>query len=150
MYFAENFKQSFLIGIFSTCIEVFLFVDFRIIDHMQTSLKSILFSCLVAITVYFILFLFCAFPLMVNSYYTTKQLILNAFKLSMYKPHLTLINLIATSAIFLASLKSTYFLVFFSCSFTAYLTYWIAERKFSALELSPPAKKESLEINVSK
>jgi len=148
MYFAENFKQSFLIGIFSTCISLFLFVDFRIIDHMQTSIKSIFFSCLVAITVYFILFLFCAFPLMVNSYYSTKQLILNAFKLSMYKPHLTLINLIATSAIVLASLKSTYILVFFSCSFTAYLTYWIAERKFSALELSNPAKKENLEINV--
>ena len=141
MYFTENFKQSFLIGIFSACIGLFLYVDFRIINHMQTSLKSILFSCLVAITIYFILFLFCVFPLMVNSFYTTKQLIVHAIKFSMYKPHLNLINLISTSAIVWASLNSTYFLVFFSCSFSAYLTYWIAERKFSSLELAIQLKK---------
>ena len=146
MYFTENFKQSFLIGIFSTCIGLFLFVDFRMIVHMQPSLKAVVFPCLVAITIYFILFLFCVFPLMVNSYYTTKQLILNSFKFSLYKPHLTLLNLIIFSAIFYASLKSTFLSVFFSFSFFAYMTYWVAELKFSALEISHPDKKENLDI----
>jgi uncharacterized membrane protein YesL len=149
LYFAKNFKQSFLIGIFSACIGLFLFVDFRIIDQMQPSLKSFLFSSLVAITIYFILFLLCVFPLMVNSYYTTKQLIVNAFTFSLYKPHLTLLTLIGFSAIVLASLKWTFLLVFFTCSFSAYLTYWFAERKFSSLE-SHSVKKESLEINAKK
>jgi uncharacterized membrane protein YesL len=146
-YFVENFKQSFIIGLFATVIGLFLYADFRIIGQIHSSLSPIISVCLLILSFYFMLTLLSVFPLMVNAYYTTKQLLTNAFKFSMYKPHLTLLNLIALVVFFYVSLRFTFLLFFFTSSVSAYITYWFAERKFITLmPQADPVVEEQFDV----
>lgn len=131
--FAENFKQSLIVGTALTAVGLFLIADFYLLTRVQTGLNMFLFIGLGFVSI----LLFCStvyiFPLMVNDYYSSKQLVITALKFALYKPHLTLFNLIALGLWLDISVRFTFFLAFFFPSVAAFITYWFAELKIAKL-----------------
>jgi uncharacterized membrane protein YesL len=131
--FKENFKQSFITGIVITTIFLILFVDYYLLTNLRTSFNLIILSCMSFAGFCFIVSVMYVFPLMVNSQYSFKELMMNSFKIGLYKIHLTIINSIFVLGWLFISFKFSYLLVFFFFSISAYITYWIANVKFSKI-----------------
>jgi uncharacterized membrane protein YesL len=130
LLFIENFKQSMIIGPAVTGLYLLIFADFYLISRMQIGIKDLLFITLVIISFFLIISVLYISPLMVNGYYSSKQLMKNAFQLAIYKPLITLINLLALIGLIFISLRFSFFLVFFFFSVSAFITYWFSEKKF--------------------
>jgi uncharacterized membrane protein YesL len=130
LLFIENFKQSMIIGPTVTGLYLLIFADFFLISRMQIGIKDLLFITLVIISFFLIISVLYISPLMVNGYYSSKQLMKNAFQLAIYKPLITLINLLALIGLIFISLRFSFFLVFFFFSVSAFITYWFSEKKF--------------------
>jgi uncharacterized membrane protein YesL len=130
LLFIENFKQSMIIGPTVTGLYLLIFADFYLISRMQIGIKDLLFITLVIISFFLIISVLYISPLMVNGYYSSKQLMKNAFQLAIYKPLITLINLLALIGLIFISLLFSFFLVFFFFSVSAFITYWFSEKKF--------------------
>ncbi|WEG11100.1 DUF624 domain-containing protein [Pullulanibacillus sp. KACC 23026] len=129
----ENFKQSMIVGIFIVIIGLLLYGDFYFTTKIDSNIKFALyiFFCLMMVC-YFAVVLH-VFPLMVNGYYTGKQLLINALKFGLYKFHLTLINMICLYALFFISLRVPIIFFFFFSSISIFITYWHSERKFTQM-----------------
>jgi uncharacterized membrane protein YesL len=129
----ENFRQSMVFGIFIVIIGMLLYGDFRIITKIDSNLTIALYIFFCLMTAFYVVVVLHVFPLMVNGYYTGKQLLINALKFGLYKFHLTLLNLICLYGLFFISLKFSFFFVFFFSSIAIFITYWLSEWKFTQL-----------------
>jgi uncharacterized membrane protein YesL len=136
LLFVENFKQSMIIGSAVTGLYLLIFADFYLISRMQIGMKDTLFIALVIISFFLFISVLYISPLMVNGYYSSKQLVKNAFQLAIYKPLITLINLLALIGLIFISLLFSFFLVFFFFSVSAFITYWFSEKKFMQAALT--------------
>ena len=132
--FRENFRQSMIIGIFMVIFGLLLYADFHIIIQIHSAIKIALYLFFCFMMVFYIAIILHVFPLMVNSYYSTKQLLVNALKYSLYKFHLTLLNMVCIYMIFLIALKFPVIFVFFFSSICIFLTYWHINKKFVIFE----------------
>lgn len=131
--FFENFKQSMILGIGFTSLMTLFIADFYLLNKILGT-KEILFISSVVIGFFLILSMLYISPLMVNGYYSTKQLVRTSFQIAIYKPLLTIINLLTLAGLIYFSLRFSTFILFFFFSVSAFITYWISERKFSALQ----------------
>lgn len=131
--FKENLKQSLFIGLITIFVCLFLIADYYTLTLLNTSMKPILFTCLVMVSCCVWATILNIYPLMVNGFYGNKELIINAFKLSFYKPHLTFVHLILTLAWGYVSIRFGFLLFFFSFSAFAFFTYWLIEQKFKKI-----------------
>jgi uncharacterized membrane protein YesL len=129
----ENFKQSMVVGIFIVIIGLLLYGDFRIITKIDSNIKIALYLFFSLMTVFYFSVVLHVFPLMVNGYYTGKQLLINALKFGLYKFHFTLINMICLYGLFLISIKFLFIFLFFFSSIAIFITYWLSELKFTQL-----------------
>jgi uncharacterized membrane protein YesL len=136
LLFVENFKQSMIIGSAVTGLYLLIFADFYLISRMQIGMKDTLFVALVIISFFLFISVLYISPLMVNGYYSSKQLVKNAFQLAIYKPLITLINLLTIIGLIFISLRFSFFLVFFFFSVSAFITYWFSEKKFMQAALT--------------
>jgi uncharacterized membrane protein YesL len=136
LLFVENFKQSMIIGSAVTGLYLLIFADFYLISRMQIGMKDTLFIALVIISFFLFISVLYISPLMVNGYYSSKQLVKNAFQLAIYKPLITLINLLTIIGLIFISLRFSFFLVFFFFSVSAFITYWFSEKKFMQAALT--------------
>jgi uncharacterized membrane protein YesL len=130
LLFVENFKQSMIIGPVVTGLYLLIFADFYLISRMQIGMKDLLFICLVIISFFLFISVLYISPLMVNGYYSSKQLVKNAFQLAIFKPLITLVNLLTIIGLIFISLRFSFFLLFFFFSVSAFITYWFSEKKF--------------------
>src|SRR4051812_21349593 len=129
----ENFRQSTVVGIFIVIIGLLLYGDFHIITKIGSNLKIALYMFFCLMLVFYFAVVLHVFPLMVNGYYTGKQLLINALKFGLYKFHLTLINMICLYGLFFISLHFPVIFIFFFSSISIFITYWHSERKFTQL-----------------
>lgn len=129
--FAENFKQSMIVGIVLTLVAIILAADFYYLLHHKSSLHLLIIPMLYFVCLLYISTIISIYPLMVNNYLSTTQLLVNAFKMGFYKPHYTFVNIVLTGIVFYISLRYTFILFFFCFSLCAWITYWCADRKFS-------------------
>jgi uncharacterized membrane protein YesL len=136
LLFVENLKQSMIIGCAVTGLYLLIFADFYLISRMQIGMKDTLFIALVIISFFLFISVLYISPLMVNGYYSSKQLVKNAFQLAIYKPFITLINLLTIIGLIFISLRFSFFLVFFFFSVSAFITYWFSEKKFIQVALT--------------
>jgi uncharacterized membrane protein YesL len=134
--FRENFRQSMIVGLVLIIIGLLLYADFHIIIQFHSATKIALYLFFCFMMVFYIAIILHVFPLMVNGYYSTKQLLVNALKYSFYKFHLTLLNMVCIYMIFFIALKFPVIFVFFFSSICIFLTYWHVNRKFVILESS--------------
>ncbi|SEN43411.1 YesL family protein [Lihuaxuella thermophila] len=141
--FAENFKQSMIAGIVLSSIALILIADFYFLVHHKSSLNQLIFIMLCFACMLYISTALSIYPLMVNNYLTTKQLLINAFKIGFYKPFYTFANIILTGIVFFISLRYPFILFFFCFSLCAWITYWFADRKFAHLLNPKNATKHS-------
>ncbi|MEY2191549.1 YesL family protein [Neobacillus sp. BF23-41] len=131
LHFVENFKQSMVLGPAITVVFLVLIADFFLLIRVQSGIKGLLMVCLLVISFFSFISAIYIVPLMVNGYYTTKELVKNAFQLSIYKPFLTLFNLLTLIGLIYISLRFSFILLFFFFSISAFITYWVTERKIS-------------------
>ncbi|MBM7655527.1 YesL family protein [Neobacillus cucumis] len=132
--FKENFRQSMIVGIFIMIVGLLLYADFHIIVQIHTNIKIALYLFFCFMIVFYIAVILHIFPLMVNGFYSSKQLLVNALKFSLYKFHLTLLNMVCIYMIFFIAYKFPVIFVFFFSSICIFLTYWHINRKFVILE----------------
>jgi len=138
----ENFRQSMVVGIIIFIIGLLLYGDFRIITNIDSNITIALYMFFCLMTAFYVVVVINVFPLMVNGYYTGKQLLINALKLGLYKFHLTLINLICLYALFFISLKFPFIFLFFFSSIAIFITYWLSEWKFTQLSVENGSKSK--------
>ncbi|MBS4179360.1 YesL family protein [Lederbergia citrea] len=131
--FRENWKQSYLVGIFSTLIGGFLAIDFFLLYQMTFSYKIFIFSALIFICFLFVLSFISIYPLMVHMNTTFKRLCISSLQIGLYKIHLSIFCLIILGAWTLLSLQFSFLIFFFFFSVSAYIIYWIADLKFNKL-----------------
>lgn len=132
-FFKENLKQSVFIGLISTFVCLFLIADFYTLTLLNTIFKPILFTFLVIVSFCVWVTISNIYPLMVNGYYTKKELIINAFNLSFYQPHITFVHTILSLAWAYLSIRFGFLIIFFSFSGFAFFTYWLTEQKFKKI-----------------
>ncbi|MBT2654078.1 DUF624 domain-containing protein [Bacillus sp. ISL-18] len=132
--FKENLRQSMVVGVFIIILGLLLYVDFQIITQTRSNLSIALYIFFCFMMVFYIAAILHVFPLMVNGYYTIKQLLVNSIKFSFFKFHLTLLNIICIYMIFFIAYKFPVIFVFFFSSICIFLTYWHINKKFVILE----------------
>ncbi|WP_045523365.1 YesL family protein, partial [Neobacillus niacini] len=64
--FIENWKQSYLVGIFYTIIGIFLITDLLFIQEMTIASKGFIHSVILLVSFLFVLSFLSIYPLMVN------------------------------------------------------------------------------------
>ena len=133
-FFRENFKQSMIVGIFIVIFGLLLYADFHITIQIRSNIKIALYLFFCFMMIFYIAIILHVFPIMVNGYYSTKQLLVNAVKFSFYKFHLTLLNMICIYMTFFIAYKFPVIFVFFFSSICIFLTYWHINKKFVILE----------------
>jgi uncharacterized membrane protein YesL len=132
--FKENLRQSMVVGVFIIILGLLLYVDFQIITQIHSNLSIALYIFFCFMLVFYIAAILHVFPLMVNGYFTIKQLLVNSIKFSFFKFHLTLLNIICIYMIFFIAYKFPVIFVFFFSSICIFLTYWHINKKFVILE----------------
>ena len=135
--FKENLRQSMVVGVFIIILGLLLYVDFQIITQTHSNLSIALYIFFCFMMVFYIAAILHVFPLMVNGYFTIKQLLVNSIKFSFFKFHLTLLNIICIYMIFFIAYKFPVIFVFFFSSICIFLTYWHINKKFVILEALP-------------
>lgn len=135
--FVENFKQSLIIGVIMLVIGLFWAEDVRLTFLIHTPMGLYVRSALLLVGLLYFGTLLHVFPLMVHGYFTVKHLLVSAFKLSLYRYHLTLANVIAVVVLFVLSLRFSFLFVFFYFSLATYVTYWLVNRKFMVIWPEP-------------
>jgi len=131
--FKENLKQSIFIGFIITIVCLFLIADFYTLTLLKTTFKPILFTSLAIVSFCVWVTISNIYPLMVNEYYTNKKLIVNAFKLSFYQPHITFVQAGLSLAWGYLSIRFGFLIIFFSFSGFAFYTYWLTEQKLKKI-----------------
>jgi uncharacterized membrane protein YesL len=131
--FKENFRQSMVAGCFIVIFGVLLYGDFHIITKIDSNIKIFLYLIFCLMLVFYLAVVLHVFPLMVNGYYTGKQLLINALKLALYKFHLTFINMVCLYGLFFLSLHFPVIFIFLFSSISIFITYWQSEQKFTQL-----------------
>jgi len=134
MLFRENFRQSMKVGLLIIIIGLLLYADFHIIIQFHSTIKIALYLFFCFMLVFYVAIILHVFPLMVNGFYSSRQLLVTALKFSLYKFHLTLLNMICIYMIFFIALKFPVIFVFFFSSICIFLTYWHINKKFVILE----------------
>lgn len=126
----DNWRRSSILGLPFLIIGCMWWLDVRVITQSHVRLGSITPLLMLLVPIILVSILIHLFPLMVHVHSTPKQLFIDAVKLTMIKPHLTLVNLLAIVAMLLLSTK--FMILFVACFFslTATLTYWLVNRKF--------------------
>ena len=134
--FKENFRQSMIIGGLIVFFGLLLYTDLHVILHIKSNIKIALYLFFCFMMLFYIAIILHIFPLMVNGYYTINQLLVNALKFSLFKFHLTLVNMVCIYGLFFISLKFPFIFIFFFASISIFITYWHFARKFAKLSLS--------------
>ncbi|WAH40046.1 DUF624 domain-containing protein [Alicyclobacillus fastidiosus] len=126
----QNWKQGLLAGGLFFIILCSVEMDL----HMSIGIHS----SLSVIAMYMILLISCIgilhiYPLIVYTKSTVKGLLLNAFKLILYRPWLTFFNVVILNVMFFVCMKFPilFFALFFSLS--AIATNWFVRRKIQSL-----------------
>jgi uncharacterized membrane protein YesL len=130
----ENLRQSMTIGILIVLFGLLLFADFHFIVQIKSNIRMGLYLFFCIMLVFYAAIVLHVFPLMVNGYYSNKQLLVNAVKFSLYKFHLTVINIICIYGLFFISLRFPVIFMFFFSSTSIFITYWYMNRKFTKIE----------------
>ncbi|MEH7273845.1 YesL family protein [Neobacillus vireti] len=138
----ENFRQSMVVGVSILIMGLLLYGDFQIITKMDSNIKIALYMFFCLMTVFYFMVVLHVFPLMVNGYYTGKQLLINALKFGLYKFHLTLINMICLYGLLFISLKFPVIFIFFFSSIAIFITYWLSELKFTQFAVENGSKSK--------
>ena len=138
--FAENFWQSMACGWMLAAAGAFLAVDYRIAGIVHTAANPLVLGALWLATLVWLFVALHLFPLMVHMRMTILQLFASAFKLSLYRGHLTLANLAVLFVAFELSLRFSLTLFLFFPGAAALVTYWFADRKFRALQAAQEAR----------
>jgi uncharacterized membrane protein YesL len=131
--FKENLKQSVWIGFLIALVCLFLTADFYTLTLIHTTLKPLLFICLLIVSFIVWTALSSVYPLMVNGFYSNKELIANAFKLSFFQPHITIVQTILSLAWVYLSIRFGVLIVIISFSGFAFFNYWLVNLKFKKL-----------------
>lgn len=142
--FVENWKQSYLVGIFYTIIGLFIMADLLFLQQMTIPYKNFIHVVILFVSFLFVLSFLSIYPLMVNMVTSFKHLCLNSLKVGLYKIHLSIFCMIVLSAWTILSLRFSFLIFFFFFSVSAYLIYWIADLKFTNLV---PQKDSGNRIN---
>ena len=132
--FAGNFKQSMIAGGAVTALSILAVIDLRVAHIANGSLH---FAFTSAILFVFLILAFITvnlFPLMVHVQTTTWRLLVLSLKLSIYKIHLTVANLLLLFGAFLVAARFPVSLIFLYPGVAAYATYWFAHRKFQSIQ----------------
>lgn len=132
--FRGNWLQSSAVGGLSALVALVLWVDYRIVTVWHVlpigHLALILFYALM-------LFAFATelsiFPMMVHMELKTRDVLLNALKLTTRRPGLTVVNLLALGLLFYLCLHVPLLFAGFYFSVSATFTYWIADKKFQQM-----------------
>lgn len=131
--FKENLKQSTWVGLVIAFVCLFLTADFYSLSLIHTSFKPILFTCLVIASLIVWTTLSNVYPFMVNGFYSNKELLVNAFKLSFFRPHMTIVQTILSLAWIYLSIRFGILIILFSFSGFAFFNYWLVNLKFRKL-----------------
>ena len=144
IFFRENFKQSFLIGLLWILFMLSIFVNYNIIEHMPGSGKEIMTFLFVVICVIFGMASIYIFPVMVH--YKMKWFHVIAFTifLSMRQLGTTIISgILILLAIFISVGFSFSIIIIWSP--TAYLIYLICSKALNKFDLHDSNAKFQLE-----
>jgi len=131
--FSENFKQSMVGGWILFVFGGLLLLDWLIILHLQSVERAVMSVLLYVIALLYAFILLNFFPLVVHTRLSHRQLLLSAIKLSLYKPYLTLLNLLSLLAMLWLANRLPILLFLIYPGAAAYVTYAFAQRKFRSL-----------------
>lgn len=140
--FAGNFKQSLIAGWILFLIGVFGFMDFHMAQLIHSALGVFVTTILLLIALLYISVIIHIYPLMVHGYFTLRDLFTNAIKISLYKFHLTVVNIVLVVVLAFVCLQFPFLYLFFFFSLAAYLTYWIVNLKFKKVFASEKKQDE--------
>lgn len=131
--FRQNFKQSSVVGLVLFVAGIFLFLDYRAslmaFGGLFMTLWTVLTFVALCIAVH-------VFPLMVHMNLKVTQILLNAVKLAMFRPLLSLLTVV----FIFAGLCLAYIIpvLFFTCIFSTLATgiYALVNQKFKRLDIA--------------
>jgi len=132
--FKENIFQASAVGILFFIFAWIWWVDIQGIFHKLLFLGGLFSISMIVVALILISLIIHTYSLMVHTHTSTVRILLNAFKMGMIKPHLTLINLALVCLFCYISYQFPilFFLAFFSL--TAKISYWFVDRKFEFIK----------------
>jgi uncharacterized membrane protein YesL len=140
MGFRQNLKQSSIVGLAILVLLVLFTIDFRVVHMAFGGVFMIAWDVLMLIAIATFIHVY---PLMVHMNLTTRQLVLNALKLTMVKPLLTLCNIVLLLGfIYLSSIIPILFFTFFF-SISATMTFWLVDKKYRVIGVSSAEEPET-------
>lgn len=128
--FRDNWRQASIVGFLFFLIGCMWWEDIRMLTKSHIPFDSLLSFVMLVLGIILASVLIHLFPLMVHVHSNIKQLFISALKLTMIKPHLTLLNLIIIVGLFFLSIRFTILFVACFFSLSAMLTYRLVNRKF--------------------
>ncbi|MCL6442350.1 MAG: DUF624 domain-containing protein [Alicyclobacillus sp.] len=131
--FRDNWLQASIVGYLLGLIGVVWWIDVRVLVHQRVPLGGMASIAMLFIGLILLSEVMHAYPLMVHVHATTRQILANAFKLSLFKPHLTFAAMILVGALWFISLRFSVLLVICTFSLSATVIYWFINRKFERL-----------------
>lgn len=131
--FSENFKQSMVGGWILFAFGGLLLLDRLLIFHLQSVERAMMSVLLYVVALFYVYILLNFFPLVVHTRLTHWPLFISAIKLSLYKPYLTLLNLLSLLAMLWLANRLPILLFLIYPGAAAYVTYSFAQRKFRSL-----------------
>ena len=128
-YFRAYFKQSFVFGLAFFAIATIIYIDFMIIDELNTVMRVIVFSVLLLLGAILMFISTYLFPVIVHFQFTVKSTVKNALFYSiMYFPT-TIISIFLLAAVgLIVFLMPILSLIAFSV--TAYVIFLLCHRSF--------------------
>lgn len=130
--FKQNFKQSFIVGLIFIPVSIFFVMDYRAAHVIFGGLFMVLWMIAVFVTLSVLVHVY---PLMVHMDLTIKHIFLNAIKMTVIKPFLSISSVITALVFTYVScvIPILFFTFFFSVLATA--IYHMVNKKFQVLEI---------------
>jgi len=146
--FRENLRQGLLVGAILTGAGFFLLQDTYVLVHTKDYAHPASAVALAVVALLTLSFMLHVFPLMVNRRYSTGNLMVSALGLALYRPHVTLLNvLVVVTLLYACLLRPLLFLFYFSAA--ALLTYRLVSGKLAAVERLIAAEEKETEAEQS-
>ncbi|MFC0472757.1 YesL family protein [Halalkalibacter kiskunsagensis] len=134
LYFKENFKQSFVIGVIWVILSYLIILNIRMLPTIEsTALKSMMFPLLLIFCIFFVLTSLFLFPVLVHYKLPLTGVLRNAFLLSVSKLQVSLLCVLFVGAAML--LFFFYPLtILISFSLVSYFIYRICHKSFTDVD----------------
>lgn len=131
--FRRHFGQSLIIGWSGAVVGLFLLTDLVLVYHLKSPLDTWIFLSILVVGIAYVSSSLYVFALLTRYSWSTKEILATALKLALFKPQLTIFNLVILYLVWVVGGYFPSLLFLFGMPIAVCVTSWIANMKIKAL-----------------